>query len=140
VKAQKDPVEPPKFQTKKKIPRGPPSPPAPIMHSPPRKVTVKEQKVWRIPPCIFNWKNAKAYTIPLDKRIAADGRGLQQVHINDKFAKLSEALYMAEIKERERIEIQAELERKHRKRRIRRKNGCDNSHRSSVRRRLAPEV
>lgn len=42
-----------------KIPRGPPSPPAPVMHSPTRKVTVKEQKEWKIPPCISNWKNAK---------------------------------------------------------------------------------
>ena len=32
-----------------------------------------------IPPCISNWKNNKGYTIPLDKRLAADGRGLQDV-------------------------------------------------------------
>lgn len=57
----------------------PRSPPAPVMHSPPRKVTVEQQKAWSIPPCISNWKNAKGYTIPLDKRLAADGRGLQQV-------------------------------------------------------------
>ena len=31
----------------------------------------------------------QGYTIPLDKRLAADGRGLQEVQINDKFAKLS---------------------------------------------------
>ena len=49
------------------------------MHSPTRKVTVKEQQDWKIPPCISNWKNQKGYTIPLDKRLAADGRGLQQV-------------------------------------------------------------
>ena len=41
------------------------------MHSPTRKVTVKEQQDWKIPPCISNWKNAKGYTIPLDKRLAA---------------------------------------------------------------------
>ena len=40
VEAQKDPMEPPKFKTNKKIPRGPPSPPAPVLHSPTRKVTV----------------------------------------------------------------------------------------------------
>jgi len=45
--------------TNKKIPKGPPSPPAPVMHSPNRKVTVKEQQEWKIPPCISNWKNAK---------------------------------------------------------------------------------
>ena len=33
---------------------------------------------WKIPPCVSNWKNAKGYTIPLDKRLAADGRGHSQ--------------------------------------------------------------
>ena len=62
------------------------------MHSPTRKVTVKEQQDWKIPPCISNWKNAKGYTIPLDKRLAADGRGLQQNHINENFSKLAEVI------------------------------------------------
>ena len=112
VEAQVDPMEPPKFRINTKIPRGPPSPPAPVMHSPTRKVTVKEQKEWKIPPCISNWKNAKGYTIPLDKRLAADGRGLQQVHVNEKFAKLSEALYIADRKAREAVEMRAQLEKK----------------------------
>jgi SNW domain-containing protein 1 len=98
VEVQKDPLEPPRFKINKKIPQAPPSPPPPVMHSPTRKVTVKEQQEWRIPPCISNWKNAKGFTIPLDKRLAADGRGLQQVHINENFAKLSEALYIADRK------------------------------------------
>ncbi|KAF9931733.1 mRNA splicing protein [Linnemannia zychae] len=89
-----DPMEPPRHHHKK-VPRGPPSPPPPVLHSPPRKVTAKEQADWVIPPCISNWKNAKGYTIPLDKRLAADGRGLQDVQINDNFAKLSEALALA---------------------------------------------
>ncbi|KAL5288941.1 SNW1 family protein [Megaselia abdita] len=112
VEAQVDPMEPPKFKINKKIPRGPPSPPAPVLHSPSRKVTVKEQKEWKIPPCISNWKNAKGYTIPLDKRLAADGRGLQQVHINEKFAKMAEALYIADRKAREHVEERAQLEKK----------------------------
>lgn len=126
------------------------------MHSPTRKVTVKEQKEWKIPPCISNWKNAKVsrnfssilylnrvyfatlrevtlkrnliysilpriwqsyvsfqgYTIPLDKRLAADGRGLQQVHINENFAKLAEALYIADRKARQAVEMRAQLEKK----------------------------
>ena len=73
-----DPLEPPRFKHKK-IPRGPPSPPPPVLRSPPRKATAQEQKEWMIPPCISNWKNNKGYTIPLDKRLAADGRGLQDV-------------------------------------------------------------
>lgn len=111
VEAQIDPMEPPKFRINKKIPRGPPSPPAPVMHSPTRKVTVKEQQEWKIPPCISNWKNAKGYTIPLDKRLAADGRGLQQVHINENFAKLAEALYIADRKAREAVEMRAQMEK-----------------------------
>ncbi|XP_055679841.1 puff-specific protein Bx42 [Lutzomyia longipalpis] len=112
VEAQVDPMEPPKFRINKKIPRGPPSPPAPVLHSPSRKVTVKEQKEWKVPPCISNWKNSKGYTIPLDKRLAADGRGLQQVHINEKFAKMAEALYIADRKAREAVEARAQLEKK----------------------------
>ena len=80
VETRKDPMEPPRFKINKKIPRGPPSPPAPVMHSPSRKMTMKEQQEWKIPPCISSWKNAKGYTIPLDKCLAADGRGLQTVH------------------------------------------------------------
>jgi SNW domain-containing protein 1 len=73
-----DPLEPPRFKHKK-IPRGPPSPPPPVLRSPPRKATAAEQKEWMVPPCISNWKNNKGFTIPLDKRLAADGRGLQDV-------------------------------------------------------------
>ena len=62
------------------------------------QVTVKEQQEWKIPPCISNWKNVKGYTIPLDKRLAADGRGLQGVHINENFAKFAESLYIADRK------------------------------------------
>ena len=49
---------------------------------------------------IFNASHLclQGYTIPLDKRLAADGRGLQDPHINDKFAKLAEALYIADRK------------------------------------------
>lgn len=112
VEVQRDPLEPPRFKINKKIPAAPPSPPAAVLHSPPRKLTVREQQEWRIPPCISNWKNAKGYTIPLDKRLAADGRGLQQPHINEKFANLSEALSIAERKAREAVETRAQMERK----------------------------
>ena len=68
----------------------------PVMHSPPRSVSAREQQDWKIPPCISNGKTAQGYTIPLDKRLAADGRGLQETAINDNFAKMTEALYVAE--------------------------------------------
>ncbi|VDK89243.1 unnamed protein product, partial [Onchocerca ochengi] len=112
VEVQQDPMEPPKFKINQKIPRAPPSPPAPIMHSPPRKTTVKEQADWKIPPCISNWKNPKGFTIALDKRLAADGRGLQQVHINENFAKLAESLYLADRTAREAVETRAQMERR----------------------------
>jgi len=112
VEAQRDPMSPPRFKVSSKVPRGPPSPPAPVMHSPTRKTTVKEQQDWKIPPCISNWKNQKGYTIPLDKRLAADGRGLQQAHINEKFSKLGEALTIADRKAREAVETRANLEKK----------------------------
>ncbi|KAF5832739.1 GAMYB-binding protein [Dunaliella salina] len=105
-----DPLEPPKFRHTK-VPRGPGSPPVPVMHSPPRPITQEDQKNWKIPPAISNWKNPKGYTIPLDKRLAADGRGLQQTVINDKFASLSESLFMAESKAREAIQMRSNIQR-----------------------------
>lgn len=82
------------------------------MHSPTRKVTAKEQADWKIPPCISNWKNPKGYTVALDKRLAADGRGLQQVHINENFAKFAESLSIAERKAREAVEARNQMERR----------------------------
>lgn len=82
------------------------------MHSPPRKLSAKDQADWRIPPCVSNWKNPKGHTIPLDKRLAADGRSLQTTHLNEKFAQLSEALYIADRKAREAVEMRAQIEEK----------------------------
>ena len=81
------------------------------MHSPPRPVSAKDNADWKIPACISNWKNSKGYTIPLDKRLAADGRGLIENQINDGFAKLSEALYVAESRAREAVETRAKIQR-----------------------------
>ncbi|KAG6907421.1 mRNA splicing protein [Tephrocybe rancida] len=106
-----DPLEPPRFKHKK-IPRGPPSPPPPVLRSPPRKATPAEQKEWMIPPCISNWKNNKGFTIPLDKRLAADGRGLQDIHINDNFAKFSEALFVADRHAREEVRQRSLMQQK----------------------------
>lgn len=83
-----------------------------MLHSPPRKVTAQEQAEWKIPPCISNWKNPKGYTIPLDKRLAADGRGLQETVISDKFAKLSQTLYIADRQAREEVAARNELQKR----------------------------
>ena len=111
VERQQDPMEPPKFKHKK-IPRGPPSPPPPVMHSPPRKLTAEDQEAWKIPPPVSNWKNPKGYTVPLDKRLAADGRGLQDVSINDKFAQFAEALFTADRHAREEVRLRAQMQQK----------------------------
>lgn len=109
--AQKDPFDPPKF-SHKRAPKPPPSPPPPVLHSPPRKVSAGEQKNWAIPPCISNWKNSKGYTIALDKRLAADGRGLRENKINEGFATFAESLYLAESHAREEVEKRAIIEKK----------------------------
>lgn len=106
-----DPLQPPKFHHKR-IPRPPPSPPAPRLHSPPRRVTSEEQKAWHVPPCISSWKNPKGYTVPLDKRLASDGRGLAENTINPRLADLAEALHLAEQHNRAEVEMRAVVERK----------------------------
>lgn len=105
-----DPLEPPKFKHRK-VPRGPGDPPVPIMHSPPRPVTAKDQADWKIPPCISNWKNPKGYTIPVDSRLAADGRGLQETAVSDRFAAFTEALYTAEHKAREALHMRNKVQK-----------------------------
>ena len=106
-----DPLELPKFKPKK-VPKSSGSLPVTVMHSPPRPVSVKDQHDWNIPPCISNWKNPKGYTIPLDKRLASDGgRGLQEVQINDNFAKLSEAFCVAEQKAREAVAMRSKVQK-----------------------------
>lgn len=111
VERQRDPMEPPKFKHKK-IPRGPPSPPPPVMHSPPRKLTAEDQEMWKIPPPVSNWKNPKGFTVPLDKRLAADGRGLQDITINDKHAQFAEALKMGERHAREEVQQRALMQQR----------------------------
>jgi SNW domain-containing protein 1 len=80
-----------------------------VHHSPAKKLTAKDQKDWKVPPCISNWKNIKGFTIPLDKRLAADGRNLQDVAVSNKFANLCEDLYLAERKAREEIKIRNDM-------------------------------
>lgn len=111
VPRQQDPMEPPKHKIKK-VPRKDPSPPPPVMHSPPRKLTAEDQENWKIPPPVSNWKNAKGYTVPLDKRLAADGRGLQDVTINDKFAQFAEGLHTADRHAREEVQQRAKMQQR----------------------------
>merc|ERR1712113_680388 len=107
-----DPLDPPKHRLMK-VPRAPYNEPVPVMHSPPNTSDSKKTLNWKIPPAISNWKNVKGYIIPLDKRLLADGRNLQETKINDNFAKLSEALYIAEQKAREDTELRRRIAEEH---------------------------
>ncbi|ANB15877.1 mRNA splicing protein PRP45 [Sugiyamaella lignohabitans] len=111
VDRAEDPLAPPKFKHTK-VPGGPPSPPPPVLRSPPRKLTAKDQEDWYIPPSVSNWKNPKGFTIALDKRVAADGRGLQEAVVNDNMAKLAEALYAADRSARDEIRQRAAMQQK----------------------------
>ncbi|KAJ3424785.1 nuclear protein skip-related [Anaeramoeba flamelloides] len=104
-----DPFEPPRFD-QKRAPMISKDPFVPILHDKDKPITEEEKEMWNIQPCISMWKNKKGYTIPLDKRLAADGRGLQQTKINDRHAKNSEALYIAERNSREEVEKRNQLQ------------------------------
>ncbi|CDF77415.1 SKIP/SNW domain containing protein, partial [Chondrus crispus] len=110
VEAPVDPMLPPKFSMTK-APVNPPSPPVPVMHSPERKLTKKDAADWKIPPVVSNWKNNRGYTISLDKRLAAEGRDLQDHSINDRFASFAEAMYSAERTARDDVEKRAHIQR-----------------------------
>jgi len=111
VPAQVDPMMPPKHKHVK-APRGPAEDPVPVLHAPPAKLTKEERDQWNIPACISNWKNTRGYTIPLDKRLAADGRGLREHTINSNFATLSESLYVAEKQARQEVRMRAQVQKK----------------------------
>jgi SNW domain-containing protein 1 len=111
VPAQVDPMMPPKHKHVK-APRGPAEDPVPVLHAPPQKLTKEERDAWNVPACISNWKNTRGYTIPLDKRLAADGRGLREHTINSNFGTLSESLYVAERQARQEVKMRAQVQKK----------------------------
>ena len=111
VPAQVDPMMPPKHKHIK-APRGPAEDPVPVLHAPPQKLSKEERDKWNVPACISNWKNTRGYTIPLDKRLAADGRGLREHTINSNFATLSESLYVAEKQARQEVRMRVQVQKK----------------------------
>ena len=113
VPRQVDPMAPPKHKHIK-APRGPAEDPVPVLHAPPTKLTKEEREQWQIPTSISNWKNPRGFTIPLDKRLAADGRGLRDDNemVNNKFASLAESLYVAEKQARQEVQMRAQVQKK----------------------------
>ena len=111
VREQVDPLEPAKFRHKK-VMAGPPSPPAPVLHAPAKKLTKADEAAWKIPPCVSNWKNRQGFTIDLDKRLAADGSDLLDKSVNDRFSDFSEALFVAEQKAREEVQARQAMQKR----------------------------
>jgi len=109
VPAQVDPMMPPKHKHIKAS-ASPAEDPVPVLHAPPKKLSKEERDAWDVPACISNWKNSRGYTIPLDKRLAADGRGLKEHSINSNFATLSESLYVAEKQARQEVRLRAQVQ------------------------------
>jgi len=107
---QIDPLAPP-MHKHRKLPKGPGSPPPPLLRSPPRKLTQKDMADWKVPPCISNWKNSRGYTIPIHMRLAADGRSLQHNSINENFADIIDSLYIAERQSKIELEERSKIQK-----------------------------
>ena len=107
---QEDPFCPAQYKSKR-IPQGPRSPPTQILRSPPKKIKLEDQKKWKIPPCISNWKNSKGFLIPLQMRLSADGRVNKEFTINERFKKFTSALYNSEKEARKYLEEKKKLKK-----------------------------
>ncbi|KNC49875.1 puff-specific protein Bx42 [Thecamonas trahens ATCC 50062] len=106
-----DALEPSRFRHKKRPGGRQKEAPVPILHSPEHKPSKAEKANLNIPPAISNWKNPRGDAVPLDKRLAFEGRGLVAPAISDKFAKLTDALQIAEAAAREQVEAMAKVEK-----------------------------
>lgn len=100
---QKDPLNLPQYK-EKRIPRGKTCSPPPKLCSPIKNLSKNDLDSWKVPPCISNWKNSKGFIIPLEMRLAADGRNLKQFKISSNFLDFNSALNAAEKQARAEIE------------------------------------
>ena len=66
------------------------------MQEPSKKISYEEQKKWKIPPCVSISKNPKGFVIPLNIRLANDGRNFREYQANKNFAKFADVLNLAE--------------------------------------------
>ncbi|RKO99264.1 hypothetical protein CXG81DRAFT_20629 [Caulochytrium protostelioides] len=110
VAAPLDPMAPSRTKLKAPVRATATEAPAPVLHAPARKISKEAMAAWRIPPSISRWKNPKGYTIALDKRLAADGRGDSDAPaVSNHFAELSDALQAADRQARQEVRARAEL-------------------------------
>ena len=76
----------------------------PVLQTPSKPLSLEEQKKWRIPPCVNMSNNPKGLVIPLDIRLANDGRNLREYKANKNFAKFADILALTEKNVRKEIE------------------------------------
>ena len=76
----------------------------PVLQAPPTPLSMEEQKKWKIPPCVNMSNNPKGLVIPLDIRLANDGRNLREYKANKNFAKFADVLTLTEKNVRKEIE------------------------------------
>ena len=76
----------------------------PVLQAPSKPLSLEEQKKWRIPPCVNMSNNPKGLVIPLDIRLANDGRNLREYKANQNFAKFADILALTEKNVRKEIE------------------------------------
>ena len=76
----------------------------PVLQSPSKPLSLEEQKKWKIPPCVNMSNNPKGLVIPLDIRLANDGRNLREYKANKNFAKFADILALTEKNVRKEIE------------------------------------
>ena len=76
----------------------------PVLQSAPVPLSLEEQKKWKIPPCVNMSNNPKGLVIPLDIRLANDGRNLREYKANKNFAKFADVLALTEKNVRKEID------------------------------------
>ena len=76
----------------------------PVLQSAPVPLSLEEQKKWKIPPCVNMSNNPKGLVIPLDIRLANDGRNLREYKVNKNFSKFADVLALTEKNVRKEIE------------------------------------
>ena len=110
VEKQVDPMLPPKWKNNQKTPSLPADELTPILHTTSsNKISIEDQKFWKIPSAISNWKNPKGFTIEIDKRLSSLGPNKNEnedeneVLLNSKFVDLSKSLDEADKNARESL-------------------------------------
>ncbi|ODV63906.1 mRNA splicing protein PRP45 ASCRUDRAFT_73648 [Ascoidea rubescens DSM 1968] len=125
IEKQVDPMLPPKWKNNQKTPSLPLNESTPILHTTSsNKISIEDQKFWKIPSAISNWKNPKGFTIEIDKRLSSLGPNKNinsddndddddnidiSKKLNKRFVDLAESLDEADKKARESLKQKRDL-------------------------------